>query len=105
VAPLSRRGQYRQSTAGGLFPSPSALVVLLAAFQLHRVGLGLTLIGAFSVGLAATLTGVGLALVYGRRVVERRGVVPALRLVPIASAAAIVVLGVVFALSGAHAIR
>jgi nickel/cobalt exporter len=105
VAPLSRRGLVVLATAGGLFPSPSALIVLLAAFQLHRVGLGLALIGAFSVGLAATLTGVGLALVYGRRVVERRGLLPALRLLPIASAAAILVLGVVLAFSGAHAIR
>jgi nickel/cobalt exporter len=105
TAPLSRRGLAVLATAGGLFPSPSALIVLLAAFQLHRVGLGLTLIGAFSVGLAATLTGVGLALVYGRRVVERRGVVPALRLLPVASAAAIAVLGVVFALNGAQTIR
>ncbi|HLY82420.1 MAG TPA: hypothetical protein VKQ71_05510, partial [Acidimicrobiales bacterium] len=73
VAPMSRRGLAVLATTGGLFPSPSALIVLLAAFQLHRIGLGLTLIGAFSVGLAATLTGVGLALVYGRRIVERRG--------------------------------
>jgi len=101
---LSRKGLVVLATAGGVFPSPSALIVLLAAFQLHRVGLGLTLIGAFSLGLAATLTGVGLALVYGRRMVERRGLFPALRLLPIASAAAIVVLGVVFALSGAHTI-
>jgi nickel/cobalt transporter (NicO) family protein len=105
VAPLSRRGLAVLATAGGLFPSPSALIVLLAAFQLHRIGLGLTLIAAFSVGLAATLTAVGLALVYGRRVVERRGVIPALRLLPVVSAAGIVVLGIVFALSGAQAIR
>jgi nickel/cobalt transporter (NicO) family protein len=104
VAPLSRRGLVVLATAGGLFPSPSALIVLLAAFQLHRVGLGLALIGAFSVGLASTLTAVGLALVYGRRVVERRGLLPALRLLPLASAAAIVVLGVAFAFSGIHAI-
>jgi len=102
---MSRRGLAVLATTGGLFPSPSALIVLLAAFQLHRVGLGLTLIGAFSVGLATTLTGVGLALVYGRRIVERRGVVPALRLLPLASAGAIVVLGIAFALSGAGAIR
>ena len=39
--------------SGGLLPCPSALVVLLAAISLHRVALGLLLIVAFSVGLAA----------------------------------------------------
>jgi ABC-type spermidine/putrescine transport system permease subunit II len=54
--------------------------------------------------LAATLTGVGLALVYGRRVVERRGMVSALRWLPMASAGAIVVLGIAFAFGGIHGI-
>lgn len=57
--------------ADGLTPSPSALVVLLAAVSLHRIGLGLLLIVAFSVGLAAVLALVSLALVYGRRLLDR----------------------------------
>jgi ABC-type nickel/cobalt efflux system permease component RcnA len=56
--------------ADGLTPSPSALVVLLAAVSLDRIGLGLLLIGAFSVGLAAVLTLVSLGLVYARRAVD-----------------------------------
>ena len=43
--------------AAGLIPCPSALVVLLGAIAQHQVGLGLLLIAAFSLGLAATLTG------------------------------------------------
>jgi len=43
---------------------PSALVVLLSAIALHRVGYGLLLVVAFSIGLAATLTAIGLAFVY-----------------------------------------
>ena len=56
---------------GGLLPCPSALVVLLSAIALHRVGFGLLLIVAFSVGLAGVLTGVGLLFVYARRFLER----------------------------------
>jgi ABC-type nickel/cobalt efflux system permease component RcnA len=56
--------------ADGLTPSPSALIVLLAAVSLDRIGLGLLLIVAFSVGLAAVLTLVCLALLYARRILE-----------------------------------
>jgi ABC-type nickel/cobalt efflux system permease component RcnA len=59
--------------ADGLTPSPSALVVLLAAVSLDRISLGLLLIIAFSVGLAAVLTLVSLALLYSRRVFEWLG--------------------------------
>ena len=56
---------------GGLVPSVSALVILLAAISLHRVGFGLLLILAFSGGMALVLTGIGLLLVYTRKVMER----------------------------------
>ena len=56
--------------ADGLTPSPSALVVLVAAISLHRIGLGLLLIVSFSVGLAAVLTLVSLTLVYARRLLD-----------------------------------
>jgi ABC-type nickel/cobalt efflux system permease component RcnA len=39
---------------GGIIPCPAALIVLLSAFALHRIGLGFFLIVAFSVGLAAS---------------------------------------------------
>jgi nickel/cobalt transporter (NicO) family protein len=52
-------------------PCPSALVVLLSAIALHRVGLGLALIVAFSVGLAATITAIGLVAVVARQAFGR----------------------------------
>jgi nickel/cobalt exporter len=58
---------------GGLVPSASALVILLAAISLHRLSYGLLLILAFSVGMAAVLAGVGLVLVYAGKAVERVG--------------------------------
>jgi nickel/cobalt exporter len=57
--------------AAGLIPCPSALVVLLGAIAQHQVALGLLLILAFSAGLAATLTGLGLAVVYAKQLTAR----------------------------------
>jgi len=57
--------------SGGLLPCPSALVVLLSAIALHRVGYGMVLVVAFSIGLAGTLTAIGLAFVYAGRWMKR----------------------------------
>ncbi|MCW1968680.1 MAG: high-affinity nickel-transporter [Anaerolineae bacterium] len=59
--------------SGGLLPCPSALVVMLGAIALHRIGFGLLLVVSFSLGLAATLTAIGLTMVYARRWIERVG--------------------------------
>ena len=50
--------------SGGLLPCPSALVLMLSAINLNRVGYGLLLTLVFSFGLAATLTAVGLLFLY-----------------------------------------
>ncbi len=57
--------------SGGIIPCPSALVVLLVAVASHRIALGLVLILAFSFGLAAVLTGIGLLMVYSRNLLNR----------------------------------
>ena len=44
--------------------------MLLAATSFHNVLLGMILVAAFSVGLAGVLTGIGIALVAGRRYVS-----------------------------------
>jgi ABC-type nickel/cobalt efflux system permease component RcnA len=62
-----RRGLLAMGVSAGLIPCPSALVVLLAALYQQEVGLGLVLIVAFSLGLAVTLTALGLAVVYAKR--------------------------------------
>jgi nickel/cobalt transporter (NicO) family protein len=66
---------YRQLLAlgitGGIVPCPAALVVLLSAVALNRVGFGLFLIVAFSVGLAAVLITVGMMMVYARQFMTR----------------------------------
>jgi ABC-type nickel/cobalt efflux system permease component RcnA len=50
--------------SGGALPCPSALVVLLSAISLHRIGFGLLLIVSFSLGLALVLTSIGVLFVY-----------------------------------------
>jgi ABC-type nickel/cobalt efflux system permease component RcnA len=58
--------------SGGIAPCPAAIVVLLTALRLHRVGYGLFLIVVFSLGLAAILTGLGIAVVHGAAWLQRR---------------------------------
>jgi len=80
--------------SGGLLPCPTALVVLLAAISLHRVGYGLVLIVAFSLGLAGAMTAVGLAAVTARRFLRKKSFEGRIvRALPAASAALILVLG------------
>jgi len=70
-APITTRSLIALGVSGGIVPCPSALVVLVAAVSQHRLGLGLVLILAFSIGLAATLTAVGLAVLHGGRLIKR----------------------------------
>src|SRR5205823_7827117 len=70
-ADITWRSLIGMGASAGLIPCPSALVVLLAAISQHQVALGLVLIVAFSLGLAMTLTGLGLAVVYARQLTTR----------------------------------
>ncbi len=68
---ITWRGVLGMGAAAGLIPCPSALVVLLAAVAQNEIALGLLLIVAFSVGLAGTLTALGLGVVYAKRAMPR----------------------------------
>jgi len=93
---LTSKGILGVGIAAGLLPCPSALVVLLSAIALHRVGLGLALIVAFSVGLAATITGIGLVAVMAKRAFGRLSLNgPVVQALPAVSAALILAVGVV----------
>jgi ABC-type nickel/cobalt efflux system permease component RcnA len=74
---------------------------MLSAIALHQVGLGITLIVAFSIGLAGVLTGIGLVMVYAGKLLERlpvRHSVVTTRLLPAASAAFITLAGLLITL-------
>jgi ABC-type nickel/cobalt efflux system permease component RcnA len=95
-APLETRGILGVGVAAGILPCPSALVVLLSAIALHRVGFGILLILAFSLGLAATITGIGLVAVLARRAFGRLSFEGRLvRLLPAVSALVILCVGIV----------
>jgi nickel/cobalt exporter len=64
-APLKFGPTVLAAMSGGIAPCPAALVVLLAAVALNQVLYGVFVIVAFSFGLAATLTGLGIAVVRG----------------------------------------
>jgi nickel/cobalt exporter len=82
--------------SGGLIPCPSAMVLLLAAVALNKTAYGMLLVLGFSVGLAVTLTLVGLAFLYARnRLPKADSSARWPVLLPVASAAAITVVGVV----------
>jgi ABC-type nickel/cobalt efflux system permease component RcnA len=94
---VSLGGLIALGASGGLVPCPSALVLLLTAVSLGRIALGLTLLVAFSAGLAIVLTSIGLAVLYARHLLPHgesaaRGKL--LRYLPVASAAFIICVGI-----------
>ncbi|HYL38091.1 MAG TPA: hypothetical protein VEV17_19395 [Bryobacteraceae bacterium] len=81
--------------SGGLVPCESALVLLLTAVALRRVGLGLLLLVFFSLGLALVLMGIGVLVIYAKNLLpaSTRSSSPFFRWMPVASAAVVLVLG------------
>ena len=95
--------------AGGLVPSPSALVVLLGAVALGRTWFGVVLVVAYGAGMAVTLTGTGLLLsrASGRLGTKAASFGPRMqravrvaRVLPIATAVIVLSVGVVIAAQG-----
>ncbi|MGH2572053.1 MAG: nickel/cobalt transporter [Actinomycetota bacterium] len=96
---FSRPGFAALAVAGGMLPSPTAIVVLTGAVSYDRIEYGLALIVAFSLGLAASLIVVGLLALRARSMVTR--IVPRWAgMIPPASALAIMILGAFFAVRG-----
>ncbi|WP_413754265.1 hypothetical protein NRF20_41865 [Streptomyces sp. R-74717] len=63
---LTWRGLVLLGASGGLLPSPSAFLVLLTGLLTGKVGIALAMVVAFGLGMALTLTGVGLIVLRGR---------------------------------------
>ena len=101
---MSRSGVIGLGIAGGLVPSPSALVVLLGTIALGRTAFGVSLVIAYGFGLALTLTLAGLFLVPLRDRAERlrinrrlRRAGPVLDALPVITAVLVVGVGVLLA--------
>ncbi|MBC7274295.1 MAG: nickel transporter [Streptomyces sp.] len=106
------RGTILLGFAGGLVPSPSAVVVLVGAAALGQAWFGLLLVVAYGAGLALTLTAAGFAVVKVgggvTRVLARRprwtaapGAALVRRFAPLGSAFVVVALGAGLVLRGA----
>src|SRR5256886_507159 len=79
--------------AGGLVPSASALVLLLGAVAAHQPELGVLLVLGFGVGRAATHVGAGDSLVPAGPLLVRAPAARLMRLVPLATALALLSVG------------
>ncbi len=96
--PLSWKALAGMGVAGGLVPSPSALLVLLSANALGRPLFGVLLVVAYGLGMAVTLTAAGLLLLRARAVLDRRGWTGGraarwVRLLPLGTAAIVLLIG------------
>ncbi|RYX80300.1 hypothetical protein EON83_29225 [bacterium] len=103
--PVTTKTLVALGISGGIVPCPEALVVLLAAVKLHRIGYGMLLITAFSIGLAVALIAIGLLVVSARQRLSRFDKLgessPLIRYLPLGSAAIITIIGAVLTLRAA----
>ncbi|MGH3329410.1 MAG: nickel transporter, partial [Streptomycetales bacterium] len=115
-APRARaQGLLAVGFAGGMVPSPSALVVLLGGIAAGRAWFGVVLVIVYGVGMALALTGTGLALAQTRTRLQRwahRGPVSGRRVwalqlghhLPLITATLVVLLGAGLALRAGAAV-
>lgn len=81
--------------AGGLVPCPAAVSVMLLALSVSQSARGMLLVAGFSVGLALTLAGLGMAVVFGLSSLEHTGLLSRFsRKAPIAAALLVVLSGI-----------
>ena len=103
--PLGWRTLATMGIAGGLVPSPSALVVLLGAAALGRPVFGAFLVVGYGAGMAITLTLAGLLLLRAQARLARGGwtsgrAARLVRVLPAVTAAIVLVVGAVVVLRG-----
>jgi nickel/cobalt exporter len=97
-AEISWKGLVALGASGGLVPCESALVLLLGAIALGRVGLGLLLLVSFSIGLALVLMAIGVLVLYAKNLLpesRRSANHPLLAWASIASPAVVLIVGIV----------
>ncbi|MDX6275249.1 MAG: nickel/cobalt transporter (NicO) family protein, partial [Frankiales bacterium] len=105
--PTRRTGLIGMGVAGGLVPSPSALVVLLSTIALGRAWLGIVLVVLYGLGMAGALTAVGLLLVRASDGMQRRFSEPGpmaqrlARALPVVAAGAVILVGALLTLRAA----
>jgi nickel/cobalt transporter (NicO) family protein len=91
--------------SGGLLPCPSAIAVLLVCIQIKQFTLGVAMVAAFSIGLALTLVGIGIAASFASK--KASNTWPWLdritQKLPYLSAGIVMIVGLVMTVFGIHA--
>ena len=103
VEGMGKRGLFALGLSGGMIPSVSALLVLIGSISIGRPIYGVVLTIAFGLGMAAVLVGLGLALVYARKLVSRLPAAMPLQLdrrLPLLTAAIVLAAGLLIAGQG-----
>lgn len=87
---------------GGLVPCSAAIAVLLVCFQTREFALGVAMVAAFSIGLAATLVAIGMAASWASRkaITSWPWLDRITRGLPYLSAGIVMILGLVMTASG-----
>jgi nickel/cobalt transporter (NicO) family protein len=105
---MSRKALMVMGAAGGMVPSPSALVVLLGAIALGRTWFGIALVLGYGIGMALTLVGAGLLMVRARATLSgrlrRTGMARLARVLPVLTASFVVIAGLGLAAQAVHQI-
>jgi nickel/cobalt exporter len=93
--------------SGGLIPCPAAFAVLLACFHQKAYALAVVMVAVFSVGLALMLVAIGLVAAWGAKALAARapGLDHLARWAPYASAAIVLVIGLVVTAQGVAALK
>jgi len=105
---VSLGGLIALGASGGLVPCPSALILLLSSIALGHTALGLLLLTGFSSGLALVLMGIGVMVLYAKKLLPKSDLVrshPAFRLIPVLSSVVVIVLGLLMTLAAAGVIQ
>lgn len=107
--PMSRKALMVMGAAGGMVPSPSALVVLLGAIALGRTWFGIALVLGYGLGMALTLVGAGLLMVRARatltgRLRGRPSMARVAQALPVVTASFVVIAGIGLAARAVHQI-
>ena len=98
---LGWRGMVLPGLAGGMVPTPSALLVLLGGIALGRAWFGVVLVLAYGIGMAAALVAAGWLLQRARGRLDHRAaagggwLARAATALPVVSAAAVILAGLV----------
>ena len=79
--------------SGGIVPCPKALVILLLAISLQRIGLGIVIISVFSLGLAAVLIAIGIIMVKASHLLKGKFEDRRIQFLPVLGSLVIIALG------------